>query len=98
MSYDLQTFTTETGAQAIIPVCHNYDVTYALQCGETDVVDIEISLDNTDKSSYLRTVALSDQSGNLVDTTDGPVTGIGINIKTNISNSIKFEVLSAFMG
>jgi len=86
--YELQVFTVETGEQAIINVNMNHNITFALRSGGTDDINIEIQL----KEGGTRTVALATQSGVVVDATIAGVAGIGINIVTNNSNNIEFEV------
>jgi hypothetical protein len=97
-TYYLQEFTTETGQQEILAINKSHDVSFGLSCGATDIIDIEITLDNINKTFYLRHVALGDISGSIADTTEGPITGIGINIKTNNSNNIKLEVRTSYRG
>jgi len=86
--YALQVFTVETGAQALLPINWNKDVTYALRAGSTDVIDIQVIL----KENGTRTTAKAGLFGQDTDTLEGPVAGIAINIQTNLSNNIEFEV------
>ena len=102
MAYTLQKFTVETGEQAIVPVLHGEDVTVVVSgANGVDEVDIQVVLDNPDKSVVIRTTVETDvltAKDTITKTLEGPVQGIGINIITNVSNDIKAEVLSAFRG
>jgi hypothetical protein len=89
---------TDTGQKEILPVNKNHDVAIGLRAGATDVVDVEVTYDNTDKANPSRTKALIGQSGEVAKTTDGPVTGIGLNITTNNSGNIVLEIRTAYRG
>ena len=106
-NYAYKEYTTETGAQALIDVNPNHRITIAIisnQADKTDDVDIEVILNSLDStSSPTRYLVAEDifQESNLdngkrvyVTTVDGPIHGVAINIRTNISNDFKLEVLT----
>lgn len=92
--YVLQTFTSETGAQPIINVSTGHNVTYALRSGASDSVNVEVIL----KEGGQRTAAKTGIVGDVVDGLISGIAGIGINIVTNVSNDIQFEVLTSKRG
>jgi hypothetical protein len=104
MGYSLQEFTTETGQQSIVEVSPEHDVTIVLQgTGGSDDIDIEVILDNPKKTGAIRSkleenVLPAAGTNTYTKTLEGPVRGIGIDIDANVSNSIKFQVLSARRG
>lgn len=90
-NYELQVFTVETGQQAIVNVPTGQNVTYAIRSGVSDDINVEVIL----KEGGQRTAAKTAIFGDLVDGLISGISGIGINIITNVSNNIEFEVMTS---
>ena len=97
-NYELQTFTSEAGEQAIIAVDPAHAVTIAVVSGgTTDEIDLEIHLEDPDKTTPTRIKdSLDIVAGVNVFTKSitGPISGIGIDININNSSDIKVYVVT----
>lgn len=80
-----------TGAGDWLPIDPTRDVTVGVSAGASDVYSIEVQI--TDSGNAF--VAESSVSNNLLKTLDGPVLNVRINIATNSSGDIDFEVAQA---
>ena len=94
VEHTLQEYTTETGAQTAIDIHPMADVTFAVDVGASDDVDVEVNL--VEGGTYYK--AVENITADYLDTLEGPIRNIRINIVTNTSNDIKFDVLSVYGG
>lgn len=92
--YNVQNFTVETGDRASIGLRGNMDVSFCVDLGASDQVDVDIQLDSTGSWYEVST----DKTADFCDTFEGPISAIRLSIDTNTSNSFKFEVLSSVRG
>ena len=92
-----QVLTSETDEQELISVNHNKDISVVVTGGNVlDNIDLEFTLDNPNKAGVTRIKeSLNILAGGttFIDSFNGPVTAVGIDIKTNISNNITLTVL-----
>lgn len=92
--YTTQAFTTETGDQAAVGVHANYDVSYCVDLGASDQVDVDAQI--TPGGTWYE--ISTDQTADFCDTVEGPITSIRLSIQTNSSNDLTFEVNAAHRG
>ena len=86
-----QTFTTETGEQALIEIPATDNITVFIESGASDDIDIEVGF----KGSATRFKVEQGLSGNIAKHVQGPINFIGIDIDANVSNDIKVHFLSS---
>lgn len=103
MAYHLQKFTTETGAQEIIPIEPDHRVTIRVIGGESetrDIVDVDAILDDRGVDSPIRAALSTNVFGvtnPYVRSLEGAIAGIGLTIHENNSKDIKLEILTALV-
>jgi len=102
MQHALQSFTTETGEQSIVKIDADHTVTVVITgTSGSDDVDLEFTLNNPDKSGAVRYKAATNvlaASGTYSKVFTGPITGVALDIDTNVSNDITMEVRTGQRG
>jgi hypothetical protein len=100
--YQSADYTTETGEQTLLAITRDSDVTVVIEgTAGSDDIDLQFTLDNPKKSGVERFTIEEDvisSASPYIKTFEGPISGIGINIQTNISNDISLRVLQAHRG
>jgi hypothetical protein len=86
-----QIFTTQMGDQEEILVPRNHNVTAAIKCGSSDVISIKAKLVK-DSEEY---VILNEISEDFFNSLVSDVYSFTLNIVTNVSNNITFELISS---
>ena len=99
MGMQSQTFTTETGAQALLAVSAHHAVSVLIVTTDaTDDIDIEVVHEDVAKSGVTRHKLKDNATGGTLtqylEQITTPIKGIGINIVTNNSSDIKVFVSS----
>lgn len=100
-NYSSQSFTTETGLQAVIPVNATHEVLVVINGNaSSDDIDLEIILDDPTDSPTRHKLAqdVISSSAPYIKKIDGPVRGVAIDIDANVSNDISVQVLTAPRG
>jgi hypothetical protein len=105
--FDQQVFTNETGAQAFVNVNPNHRVTIGLTTGnssDADDIDIEVALQSLDVNqapitylaahNVLASADLQNNKRKALFTIDAPAQAVRLNIVSNNSNDIVFEVVT----
>lgn len=85
-----QTFTSETGEQAMVTVPTDHNVAVYIESGGSDDIDIEVQAPG-DTTRFKVETALN---GNVVRKVAAPIRAVGIDIDANVSNSITVHYVS----
>ena len=98
MQHFIQSFASEAGTQEYKKVFYGHDITMALSGSTSDNIDIQVCLNNPEKTGAtwytLRSDVLS-SSATYIKTFEGSIQGIRLVININSSGAITFEILAA---
>ena len=94
--YKTQTY-SGTGEQDIINRSAEKSFSLAIQAGDDDVYDIQVTLQPANVSGTpTRYTIRAGVSGDFIETFVGPVMGVALDITTNTSTAIKLEILTSY--